>query len=554
MFLLCACKDDFVADFDSPPKADITIGEYDIELEVDPENQIFNSTQVLKIIPKGTTKTIEFDLHSSLVISDIFLKDMNNTTLGVTIWKNKGIVIYERGTEKDIFARYIVEVQNLLSAGNPVYLGIEYRIKPSEIKNTSDNELLKFNISAQGCRALHPVSGFVPFFGGSVVAPFTFKISYPEMYVCCIPGNRIENNRISNYITEKYKTEIPKIPVFYVGPGDKTEKYKDNLRLEYLLAPGQVMADEIAENTFKITELYTQYFGDPGSLDYRVAFVKLKQSSITGESKGNAMYFAYRNPDEYQWDEQGKFSFVNLISHEFFHNWNIWEKPWQGKFYEWFVEGGAGFMASWTCEEILGAEAGNSIRRGFIEGFINNKAYNAVRTLEDATKSEQSERSLIYSYGALVWEQLRQKMGSDNFFTALGNFYKNDEMQYQSFDLLISYLQEQASFLVKTYLEQWLKHNATIDIFIKNVDVQSSGENYETNLEIQVDADGDYEIFTNVGYKTNLNSQLINLDLHITGKGTHKVSFESSKSPVFIQLDPQYRVPQMNKSNDIWGF
>ena len=159
-----------------------------------------------------------------------------------------------------------------------------------------------------------------------------------------------------------------------------------------MLSEGQSFDEEVADKTFEIVQLFYENFGNPGLSEYRITFVPLNSSSITGESKGNAIYLAYRNPNDFNWDYNGKVNFINLVSHELFHNWNLWNTSWQGNFYEWFVEGGAGFISAWASETKLGSDAAKSIRQDFVEGYIRNKAYNATNTLEHAQKLGASIR------------------------------------------------------------------------------------------------------------------------------------------------------------------
>ncbi|MDP6038234.1 MAG: M1 family aminopeptidase, partial [Candidatus Latescibacteria bacterium] len=288
-----------------------------------------------------------------------------------------------------------------------------------------------------------------------------------------------------------------------------------------------------------------------GTKTYRIAYVEVHGSTISGESKGNAMYFAYRGAGP-QWNEQAKLSFMQLISHELFHNWNLWSIQWNGKLYEWFVEGGAGFMSAWACENILGREAGGNIRLGFAEGY-SKRGNNAIRTLENAQKTGDAERALIYSYGALVWEQLRQKLGDEAFFSGLADFFNTSRYQSTGYRDLFASLQAHTKVSVGQYLNQWVKNNAKIDLSISDVRVQQSGNTYETTVKFNVESERDYEIFTALAYKTSVTGEMTYVEVHTTQKGIQSLSFSSDQSPIFIQLDPDFRVPQIELNNDSWS-
>jgi hypothetical protein len=71
-------------------------------------------------------------------------------------------------------------------------------------------------------------------------------------------------------------------------------------------------------------------------------------------------------------------------------------------------------------------------------------------------------------------------------------------------------------------------------------------------VEVTVDADRDYELFTSIGYRTASQQEMVTIDLHLTRRGAYKIAFESDVRPVFIQIDPAYRVPQVNLDSNTW--
>ena len=212
----------------------------------------------------------------------------------------------------------------------------------------------------------------------------------------------------------------------------------------------------------------------------------------------------------------------------------------------------AGFMAAWAAEQTLGADAGSDNRLGFVEGFCNRKGFTATRTLENAQKGSDAENSLIYSYGALVWEQLRQKLGDSDFEAGLNDFYSQYGYQSANYAALVSAFQEHTQVQVQTYLDPWVRHNAQIDLSIADVSIQQNGNHFETSVQVNILSDRDYELFSAIGFRTSISGEETIVEIHTSEDGIHEVVFSSSESPVYVILDPEHRVPQMDLNNDVW--
>lgn len=531
----------------------VLIDRYDIFLDVDVPNYLFRSDQSTYITPQLTTSSITFELHSDLTVDSISLEELDILEFKPIKWDILGEVKHQRGEEVDIFKRYQITAFSPLAAQKPLRLFIRYLLEKSAIGSNPKNELLKFDVNNKSVRALHPVNGLFPYFGGLVVAPFQLKVKHSREINSCIPGNLIKSEIEGNNVVETFEATVPQIPVIFLADQRKIEFSGDNVVIDYLLIPGQFLPNEIVDLTVGLTNLYNHDFGNPGSNSYRFAFVQIPQSSISGESKGNAIYFTYRDQYHNNWDESNKLDFFQLISHEVFHNWNIWYVKWQGEFYEWFVEGSAGFMSAWAAERVINQDAGNDIRSTFVEGFINRKGFSASKTLVDIQKSGDSELSLIYSYGALVWEQLRQKLGDEAFLSGLYDFFSEHHLEVARAQDLFLAFERYSPISVSVFLDQWLHYNAKVDLSIEGVIVIPKESSYETAIEINIESNRQSELFWDLGYQTDTEEKMRYIPMHTTEVGSHTVTFTSSARPVFIQLDPAHRVPQMEVDNDYWS-
>jgi len=69
---------------------------------------------------------------------------------------------------------------------------------------------------------------------------------------------------------------------------------------------------------------------------------------------------------------------------------------------------------------------------------------------------------------------------------------------------------------------------------------------------VEVEVDRDYELFTALGYKTSPEEDWRRINLNISGRGSHLIKFACDAQPLEIQVDPDYRVPQINMENNTW--
>ena len=193
--------------------------------------------------------------------------------------------------------------------------------------------------------------------------------------------------------------------------------------------------------------------------------------------------------------------FIGFIAHELFHNWNVFSVNWTGKLYNWFEEGGANFMANLACEELFGEEfaaGGRAYFAAAYDGSQGPRGYESTETLETVQKSEAGSPDLvpIYYYGALVWEQLRRKVGDDALLAGLGDFFREYQFKKATFEDLLRCLESKTTVKVEAYLKPWITNNARIDMAIGKVSVYPIEEGYRTDVEFVVEADRDYELFT----------------------------------------------------------
>jgi len=533
---------------------DFKVKHYDQYYEFNPDVDIFKSKQKIVLVNASKTQTdkLFFSIHPNLLIDQLLLRD----TLGKPIKiKNRK----QLGTRKwsDLNENYfpIIEVQLLgnIYPDQQIVFFLEYHMRPEAIIDVPKNNIWLLTVTPKVGYAIGPFTGNSPIFGRNVAAPFELSVKYPKGYLSCVPGELISSKEDLGYIIDKYTSKISNIPTFACAPYKKILRKKGDVAVEFYLYPGQKYTEEMIDYTFKVVDLYFKVFGNNGTSTYRFGTVgKNNATRPGGENKGNAIYLPDLVTKIYLKSEEGKGFYRLFVNHEIFHNWNLFYLRWSGKLSEWFGEGGANFIAAWASEQLEGEKTGCIARKSFIENFSKNKGYNSAKTLEDVQKTGPTDRALIYHYGALVWEQLRQKLGDEAFFAGLGNFFKQFGFKDVTYRDLLENLQAQTTVNVGSYLNQWIKENAKIKLSVNDVEIQKKNGFYKTDIEISVSSDKNYELFTSIGFKTAPQEELQTIPVHLSRKGDHKLTLNTEQKPVYIQLDPYFRVPRINLDNCEW--
>ncbi len=392
-------------------------------------------------------------------------------------------------------------------------------------------------------------------FPATFSAPFDITIKYPKDQSACLPGLLILKTDEGNYTVEHYRSETENIPVFAVSNYKKISREKDGFGIEFYLYPHQSVDGKTIDQISEIIQLYVTTFGDNGTSSYKFATVGENPSRLLGgENKGNAIYY----PEEFfskDLSEQSAFlSFLSSNSHEIYHNWNLFYSGVRGILSEWFGEGGANFIAAWAIEKVVGVNEGAIVRESYLVDYLKREGHKAAETLAMASKiSGDRSRALMYDFGAFVWEQLRQKIGEKALIDGLAKFYEKYPFQVRTIDDFFACLQENTEVDVRGYMDQWINYNTKIGLSIVEVDYEKTGSMGTCEVSVQISADRDYELFTELGYRFADESDWNIIPLHFKKQGgKDKISFDCESEPVMIQLDPFYRIPRINMESCVW--
>jgi len=569
--LLIGCTSRNIADHSIEQNfaSEFNVENYDQYYELDPEGRSFKSSQKISIInvSEKYTNQINFSLHPKLVIDQIIIRNFSGKEIPIKQWNKIGATRTSRiwaETSLNEFPVYQIQTKESIAPRQQLFFEIEYHLDVGFIRDYPE-KMYELTVSPKASYAVGPFTGHNPFFGRNLSAPFTIAIKHLKDFYTCAPGKLITSKQENQFVIDIYECKFPNIPTFSCAQYKKISRQSDTFRLEYYLYPDQQVTEEMIDTTFRVIDLYSKTFGDNGTREYRFGTVgKAKSRNLGGENKGNAIFLTdYATRLYTSWllnwatnlftgGLSGKEANFLFFSHELYHNWNLFYVHWSGKLYEWFGEGGANFIAAWAAEKVIGIEAGAQARKFFIKSFIKNKGYEAGQPLESVRKTGKAESALMYKYGAIVWEQLRRKLGDDAFFAGLGEFYREKGFKQATYEDLLASLQARADIDVKKFLSQWTTENAKIKVTIGEVSIQKRGIGFRTNVEIEVDSEKDYDIVTAIGYKTSQQENLTIVPINITQNGKYVHILDTQQKPTYIQIDPYFSVPRINIGNCEW--
>ncbi len=511
----------------------------------------FRSSQDVLIRNASGTEapSIVFNSHPSLRIANIAVTDATGAEIAFGPPHMRGGATVFRDYVFDVRE---VELQTSVAPGETVVFHIDYELTTDGALD-APRDMYELTVSPEASYSVY--IGSNPLFGPTSGAPYEMTVRYPRDFTLCVPGELVTSNLVDGDRVDTYRSTVPLEPSFACARYRKVVKANEQVTLEYYLYPEEEFSDEMARITFEILSLYTSSFGSRGANVYRYATVGPVNSPYpSGENKGATNFVTDFAAREFAAESpEGSLAYFRLMSHELYHKWNLGDVTWaDDRLFEWFGEGGANLVSAWAAEQIIGPEAGAMIRRQYSEGVVRSACQELEATLENVTKTGGAEDHLLYNYGALVWEQLRQQLGDEIFWAGLADFYA----QYAGREVvtgdLIACLQARSPVNVAAYLEQFTRNNARIDLSVTNVETVAEGGDWTSTVDILVEADRDYELSTAIGLR-DASGKLETTRVRLTRRGNHSFVVTSSAPPQAVVVDPHFRVPQTDLENDWWS-
>lgn len=539
-----------------------TVTSYDLFFNIDLAHQLFQSRQSITLTNSDSSRReITFLIHPDLVIDEIKFADARGSPLQVSGWSFGQPVSYTRLSGSVVLNTATVQFTTPIAPRQGLSMELDYHLKPEDFQTGAGSNFYGLFVSAQDQRAIGFDSGAFPVIESNGAAPLKITIQYPDSELCGVPGQLVSTSTSPGFITSTYQAVRAYDPAFSCGVYKKEASSLNGIGVEFYLTPDQTYSAGMGKAALDYFGLYRQLFGDPGLSTFRFVFVATEFEGGGAENKGNTVYLGKQvkvdDFSNFAKDVNVQTKFKQLVGHEEFHDWNAYFSSWTGSLTEWGTEGEANFMSAWAGEMLWGEAYGRALRAQYSANYNAQMPYLFPGTLESPGSilkgdTWMGESTLTYDYGALVWEQLRQKVGDYPLKMGLSDFIQQSSSQPGTYADFVRCLQRYTSVDVAVYLKPWITHNARIDLSIKQVTIQPEGSQYTTVAVITVTGEKDYELFTSLGYKTDSSLDWVTIPLHLTGRGTYEVKFTSQKRPTHLQIDVDYRVPQTIYNNDTW--
>jgi aminopeptidase N len=545
-----------------PPPSDAqtlpNVTNQDLFFDIDVAHQLFRSRQVITLQnDPASRRELFFMLHPNLIIDTATFQDAHGAPLAST-WSIVGPVRYPRFYGAAIFNNIAVQFNQPIAPDQVLTFTLAYHLDLGAFQTGLGRNLYEFFVSSETQHAVGFDSGAFPVIGTNGASPLKISIRHPVDQDCAVPGDPLPEETSPGFVTLHYQAARAYDPAFSCATYHKVQKSASGVSVEFYLLPGGAYSDKMSDIALATLALYHQMFGSPASSTFRFVFLPMEYDAGGAESKGNTVYLGKSsNFDDFDQDPDRQRLFMALAGHEAFHNWNTFYSQWSGKLDGWWSEGGATFMGIFATETLWGEANAREIRGLNLQNFIREMGYLSPGTLEYPNNiwknsTWQGEWTLVYDYGSLVWEQLRQKMGDDALIAGLRDFLQQSASHPSGYTDLIACLQRHTSLNVAAFLAQWITHNVQIDLVMKSALTRPAGAAYETTLTYTVVSDRDYDVSAAFGYKTAASPDWIILPLTDTQWGTHTMTFTTPDPPLELQLDPDFRLPQNDLTNDHW--
>jgi hypothetical protein len=528
---------------------------YSAVFDIDPARGVFHSTQRVTVSGGiAADRTLRFYLGRDLVIDRLRLADGSGQEIELEGWRIVRPFAYEHSFYSVEMNEIEIKSLRLLPGNQPLTIDLEYHLPVESFGEGPPESLYPLVVHPRGAMTGGPDGGAFVMVAGKQEGPFEITIRRPAEMVCAVPGELAAREEQGGEMVETFRAESPFDPSFTCGDYNVKSRDVEDLLVEIYHPAGGELSEGLLNASVKTLQFFRESFGEPRSRTFKIVFPDPGKKVGGGESNGNLILLGDIQPFlDYDSNATGQDVFAHLIAHEGYHLWNAWNLTFEGPCQEWWVEGGANFMASWAKEELIGRESGAANRRRNVVDFDEQEAYLHAYPLRVLDEGWFEHYALVYDYGALVWEQLRYAIGSDALAAGLKDFYSHNGGKTARYPDLIASIQKHTEIDTAGLLSQWLDHNVRLDLILQDVTIQESNGKYNVSVDLDVDVPRDLTLYTALGYKTAPDGEWRLVNLRLTKKGLQTVKFEADGQPLEIAIDPEFRVPQVNPENNTWN-
>ena len=236
-----------------------------------------------------------------------------------------------------------------------------------------------------------------------------------------------------------------------------------------------------------------------------------------------------------------------LIVHEVGHQWNMgilaaneWREGWMD-------EGMQVFLDSWYVEESRNLPARQVWERTMTGlGQYEAQALAEPLALESAEfRDFQTYANMTYSKPGAVLYMLRELIGEDAFRRGLRAFYEEHKLRHVTGADFFDAMEAAHGQDLDWFHEQWFTRVDRLDYGVGDVNVEQEGSDFVTTVEVLRLEDAWMPVTIRMGAE----------NLQLTSRDRRQlVTFRTSSRPTEVVLDPDFKLLDMDRSNNARTF
>jgi hypothetical protein len=538
------------------PAAPFVALHYDLSYTVDPAARLFAGEQAVPVRndTDAPAATLAFLLHAGLQIDALALHRQGDALPLAADMQSRPAAY--RGRSYQLVTLALAQP---CPPHAELRLALRYHLDPALVTRGEPGGLDALTVDTASCYAVDAAAAHFPLLAlgdvAALAAPYTLRISYPDGSLSCVPGALVASSTDGLQCQDTYESLSPNLPVFACAPYERVSAVRDGLAVELYHYTGQEHLRPLVDTGLDLAALYHQALGDHGVRAFQLATVgALNDRRAWAECRGSAVYFTDAGLARLDTDLQVRQHAAAMLAHELFHGWNLFSAPVDGPMSLWVSEGLANWAAAWALERLYGPAAGAACRRRYVEAYVEHRGHTADSGL--GYLSDGWERPpnwhLIYNGGALVWEQLSQKLGRRAFLLGLQRFFRERAGVMSSAADLFDALQRRQPVELGPYLEPWLESPPDITLGIAAVERHGDGDGHATHVCLSVDGAADLELHTELGWRVAPAAPLKTMPIVLTQRGLRTVTINSPEPPAQVVVDPLHRLPLRSLYNLVW--
>jgi hypothetical protein len=535
----------FASPVHATAEAGVDITHYDMTVQVTPDEQRFDVSVSVELIPNaGGVTDVRFSFNEELYID--------------SITSNAGAVEHER-RENDM----TVSFDSPLTPGEKVLMEFDYyglaNVEPER------GESVWGYIGDDGSYMIYESSWYPMIWSDRATAMITMRV--PKGQAGITVGTLVDSSARGDYDEFVYEVNNPSRGIsFAVGDYKTKTIYYDHIPITVYAYPGDIEGTEIG---LKAAEDMLGYYSEVFS-EYPYESLKIVEipDYFMGGHGDQGMIMLYesvfnKDPD------------MGFLAHEVAHNWwgaqvsaigehSLRSGEGFGIFSRkkdntasvkrdehnlWLLEGFATYSSMMYTERTDGKEAMidfiNTAKEEYLIK-VKTQSDQPIISAEEEYGRTGVFHAVVYSKGALVLHMLRYVVGDETFLSIMDEYAATYEGKSATVGDFQRISEEKSGMSLDWFFDEWLRETTLPDYAVGDVSV-TSGEGYTTSFNI-VQAGDIAKMPVEVTLYT-ANSE-VKRKVWVDEDKKH-LTIKSDSKPLYIEIDSGHWILESDRSNNI---